>query len=64
MRTLKFFLMIVGIIGIAMAFQSCLDDDDNDWELRYPNALVTVSRMEETLSSCNLMTIQHYYLRM
>ncbi|MBB4034928.1 hypothetical protein GGR21_000815 [Dysgonomonas hofstadii] len=34
--------MIVGIIGIAMAFQSCLDDDDNDWELRYPNALVTV----------------------
>lgn len=25
-----------------MSLQSCLDDDDYDWNLRYPNALVTV----------------------
>jgi len=27
--------------------QSCLDDDDNDWELVYPNALVTVKPIDD-----------------
>lgn len=34
--------MTVSVICVALAFQSCLDDDDTDWDLRYPNALVTV----------------------
>jgi hypothetical protein len=41
MKTLRF-LMTVGVICTAMIFQSCLDDDDSNWSLRYPNALVTV----------------------
>lgn len=41
MKTLRFSLMTLGIICITMLAQSCLDDDDN-WELWYPNALVTV----------------------
>lgn len=42
MKTLRFFLMAMGLMCFTMAFQSCLDDDDNSWGLRYPNALVTV----------------------
>ncbi|MDR1090653.1 MAG: NigD-like protein [Prevotella sp.] len=42
MKTLRFILMTVSVICVASAFQSCLDDDDTDWDLRYPNALVTV----------------------
>ena len=44
MKTLRFFLMSVGIVCFTFIFQSCSIDDDNDedWELRYPNALVTV----------------------
>jgi len=42
MKTLRFLLMTVGIICTTMILQSCLDDDDNNWDLRYPNALVTV----------------------
>ena len=34
--------MTVSVICVTLAFQSCLDDDDTDWDLRYPNALVTV----------------------
>jgi len=46
MKTLKFILLSVGIICISIICQSCLDDDDNDWNLRYPNALVTVKPID------------------
>jgi len=42
MKTFRFFLMTVGVVCATMTLQSCLDDDDNEWNLRYPNALVTV----------------------
>ncbi|MFT4222632.1 NigD-like protein [Dysgonomonas sp.] len=42
MKTLRFFLMTLGVVCVALAFQSCLNDDDTYWDLRYPNALVTV----------------------
>lgn len=42
MKPLRFFLMTVGVICTTMIFQSCLDDDDDDWGRLYPNALVTV----------------------
>lgn len=32
---------------ISVIFQSCLDDDDNNWDLRYPNALVTVKPIND-----------------
>lgn len=44
---MKFFLMIVGVICIGMTFQSCLDDDDTNWQLMYPNALVTVKPISD-----------------
>lgn len=48
MKTFRFFLMTVGVIlCIGITFQSCLDDDDNNWNLRYPNALVTVKTTGE-----------------
>ena len=46
MKTLKF-LLTAGIICVTMTFQSCLDDDDDDWDLRYPNALVTVKPVND-----------------
>lgn len=43
MKTVKFFFMILSVVCVALVFQSCLDDDDDTyWDLRYPNALVTV----------------------
>lgn len=36
------FLVAVVVVSSAFIFQSCLDDDDNDYNLLYPNALVTV----------------------
>ncbi|NDW08491.1 NigD-like protein [Dysgonomonas sp. 520] len=42
MKTLRFFLMMIGIVSVALIFQSCLDDDDDYWSKRLPNALVTV----------------------
>lgn len=42
MKTLKFILITVGIACSTLFLQSCLDDDDDNWNLRYPNALVTV----------------------
>jgi len=40
---MKFYLMTLGVFFMSLSFQSCLDDDDNNyWEMRYPNALVTV----------------------
>ncbi len=48
MKTLKFILMAVVVIFTTLTFQSCLDDDDNDyWRLRYPNALVTVKPVSD-----------------
>lgn len=41
MKALKLFLMTIGVVGMTIVFQSCLDDDD-DTSWRYPNALVTV----------------------
>lgn len=37
-KTLAVALAVAGTLGL----QSCLDDDDGNYELRYPNALVTV----------------------
>jgi hypothetical protein len=42
MKTLRFLLMTVSVLCVALSFQSCLNDDDTDWNIRYPNALVTV----------------------
>jgi len=47
MKTLRFFLMMLGVVCIAMTFQSCLDDDDTYWTYRYPNALVTVKPLSD-----------------
>lgn len=53
MKKLRFLLMITAVLFTAMSFQSCLDDDDdNYWELRYPNALVTVKPVDG--NSCYL----------
>ena len=38
----KFAFMAVGILLSTLIFQSCLDDNDNDLAIYYPNALVTV----------------------
>ena len=40
-RTKKWFAL-GAIVLSAFGFQSCLDDDDNNYELLFPNALVTV----------------------
>lgn len=37
-KSLAVALAVAGTLGL----QSCLDDDDNNYELRFPNALVTV----------------------
>lgn len=41
MKTTKFILAVFLFMGIII-LPSCLDDDENDLNLRYPNALVTV----------------------
>jgi len=41
------FLIIVGIMYITMAFESCLDDDHTNRGLWYANALVTVKPVSE-----------------
>lgn len=47
MKTMRLFLMTLFITMTALTFQSCLDDDDdNYWEYRYPNALVTVKPID------------------
>ena len=45
-----------------MIFQSCLDDDDNDY-YRYalPNALVTVKPVADNSFLCSWMTVRHCY---
>lgn len=48
MKTLKFFLMGMGVLIASMSLQSCLDDDDNtNWGIVYPNALVTVKPIND-----------------
>lgn len=47
MKTLKLLFMAAGVMFTAMTFQSCLDDDNDYWNLRYPNALVTVKPVSE-----------------
>lgn len=39
-------MMTLAVIVAVTSFQSCLDDDDTDWSLRYPNALVTVKPVD------------------
>lgn len=47
MKTLRFFYMTVGVLCATFIFQSCLDDDDDDyWRYRYPDALVTVKPID------------------
>lgn len=47
MKKLRFLLMATVGLFTALTFQSCLDDDDdNYWKLRYPNALVTVKPVD------------------
>ena len=47
MKTLRLFLMGVGVLFTSLTFQSCLDDDDTNWDLVYPNALVTVKPVSD-----------------
>lgn len=39
--------MTMGAICISMAFQSCLDDDNDNWDAQFPNALVTVKPIDD-----------------
>ncbi|NDV67383.1 NigD-like protein [Dysgonomonas sp. 25] len=48
MKAIKFLFIALGIACLGMTFQSCLDDDDNTWSDRYPNALVTVKPVSGT----------------
>ncbi|MDH6533894.1 hypothetical protein D0T51_02680 [Parabacteroides sp. 52] len=47
MKTLKYFLLAMGITLSLTTFQSCLDGDDTNWDLVYPNALVTVKPLSD-----------------
>lgn len=48
MKTFRFLVLTLGIIGISLSLPSCLDDDDNGyWQIRYPNALVTVKPIDD-----------------
>lgn len=40
--------MTLGVICLSMTFQSCLDDDNADSGMLYPNALVTVKPINAT----------------
>lgn len=43
---MRFFSMFLGVMMVAIGFQSCLDDD-TDWERIYPSALVTVKPVSD-----------------
>lgn len=47
MKTLKSIFMATGILFAAVTLQSCLDDDDNSYGYRIPNALVTVKPVSD-----------------
>lgn len=40
--------MTIVAICVTVVFQSCLDDDDTDWSMTYPNALVTVRPVDKS----------------
>lgn len=42
MKKVRLFFSMAVVLATGFAFQSCLDDDDNDYASLYPNALVTV----------------------
>ena len=44
----KLAFMAVGILLSTLIFQSCLDDNDNDLAIYYPNALVTVKHAPDS----------------
>lgn len=56
-------LASVAVLASVMIFQSCLDDDDNDY-YRYalPNALVTVKPVADNSFLCSWMTVRRCYL--
>lgn len=42
MKKKKLLLTVLGLMVSSMAFQACSLDDDNDYDMAYPSALVTV----------------------
>ena len=50
-RSKKWLVVCMAAVA-SLGFQSCLDDDDNDYSLLYPNALVTVKHDAD--NSCYL----------
>lgn len=42
MKTLRSFILVTGLFLTSLALFSCMDDDDNDIHVRFPNATVTV----------------------
>lgn len=57
----KGFIMAAALTSI-MGLSSCLDDDDeNYYNINYPNALVTVKSDAMIVFSSSWMTVQHCY---
>lgn len=52
MKKFSLFLAGFGLIAMTFALQSCLDDDDNNISIAYPNALVTVKPDADNTSFC------------
>lgn len=52
MRKISLFLVSLGLVATTFIFQSCLNDDDNDYSVAYPNALVTVKPNADNTSFC------------
>ena len=50
MKKISLLLASTGLMALTFAFQSCLNDDDNDYSMVYPNALVTVKPDAENTS--------------
>lgn len=48
MKAIKFALMAMAMLVAAPMFQSCLDDDDKDYSLFFPTAMVTVKNIPGT----------------
>lgn len=46
-KRLRNFGLIASAFVFCCSMQSCLNDDDNDYNLRFPNALVTVKPIDE-----------------
>lgn len=54
MKKVKIFVSALAVFASAMAFQSCNDDDDTNWELYRPTAIVTVCPTAEGGFTMNL----------